>query len=254
MHALKRPYLNKSAAAAASAGADPLKDFFEGAFEMEIEQDIQSAPGESRVQSWLKHTGYEVPQKYFIRSRGMEAGSIAERMEGWIPYSLRRAYLGGRRPSHLTVENSLGEPVLRLFRPFSLLASTMFVRDSQGQLLGIAREKFAIVRSLYELFAADSGGAGPAGSGPAGPHQGLTGQKPFGFINASGLPRRFPVKSPGSRAVIGEIRKKWGGAVKEAMTNVDAFTIRWNSRLSLNQKAVLFSTAISIDYDCFERF
>lgn len=211
---------------------------------MEIEQDIQSLPGESRAASWFKHTNYETPQKYFVRLRGREAGSIAESKAGWMPYSLRRAYFGGRRPSRLTVENDFGEPVLRLYRPFSILASVMFVRDSEGRLLGAVKEKFSLVRSLYELFAAGSGNF----------HQSLAGQKPFGFINAPGLPRRFPVKSPGSRAPIGEIKKKWGGAFKEAMTNVDAFTVKWSGSLSLNQKAVLFSTAVSIDYDCFERF
>ena len=61
-----------------------MKAFFEGVSEAEIEQEIQGSPGESQLSRWLKYTGYEIPQRYTVKSGGMEIGSIAEREEGWI--------------------------------------------------------------------------------------------------------------------------------------------------------------------------
>ena len=118
----------------------------------------------------------------------------------------------------------------------------MFVRDSKGRLRGLVREKFSPVRAGYELFAADPDKES-LDSKP--------GLEPFAFINAVAVGRRFPVKSQNGRTV-GEIKKKWGGLAKEALTNVDAFSVRW-SGLSLNQKTAVFAAAVSIDFDCFER-
>ena len=211
---------------------DHLEAFFEEISEIEIEQEVSGGFGESSLSRWFKYTGYQIPQRYAVKSRGMDIGSIAEREEGWVPYSLRRSFLKSRRPSHLTVKDDSDNKILTLYRPFSFWLSTMFVRDSKGRLRGVVKEKFSPIRAGYELF---------AGSQP----------EPFAFIKAIAVGWRFPIKNRSGQTV-GEIKKKWNGLAKEALTNVDAFSVRW-SGLDLNQKIAAVAAVISIDYDCFER-
>ena len=208
---------------------DPLEAFFEKFPEMEIKQDIQGDPEDGRLQNWIKYTSYKIPNNYIVSQAGKPAGLITEQHEGWIPFSLKSSVLGGHRPCRLEVQDEAGNVILNLYRPFYLLFSKMIIRDQRGRLRGFIRQKSFFT---YELF--------------------TTVPQPFAFVrNPVGMAWTMPVFDR-QKKQIGEIKKKWGGAGREFLTRADTFTVKWGG-LSLEQKIVLFSTVLSIDFDWFER-
>lgn len=218
------------------AGQD-LEKFFEGS-SLQLVQDIRSHEGESSFSSWLKYTGYCVPQKYRVSKEGVYQGQVTEQSGGWVPFSLKHSFLKSRRPSHFVVQNHRGTTLVEFYRPFHVWCSSVRIRSVGGKLLGRVQQKFSLFRTRYELF---------AGS-----------QKPFGIINA-GFTKFWSFEvldpSPGalSKKSIGKVEKKWGGTAREVFTSLDTFQVHWKS-LSLPQKIVLFCTAISIDMDHFEDY
>ena len=209
---------------------DPLEAFFEKFSELEIKQDIQSDPSAGQFKNWVKYAGHEVPQQYILSSKGEPVGFIREREEGWIPFSLRSAFLGGHRPSRMDVQDEDGNLILQFYRPYYLLFSTMKIWDEQDRLRGRIKQKFPFT---YELYT--------SGNHP-----------PFAFVsNPVGWAWTMPVLNRQKRQ-IAEIKKKWGGAGREFLTKADTFTVRWG-HLSLEQKIVLLATVITIDFDWFER-
>ena len=218
------------------AGQD-LEKFFEGP-SLQLEQDIQSHQGESTLSSWLKYTSYCVPQKYKISKEGVYQGQVREQSGGWVPFSLRHAFLKNRRASHFVVQNHRGTILMEFYRPFHIWCSSVRIRSVGGKLLGRVQQKFSFFRTRYELFAGSL--------------------RPFGIINA-GFTKfwTFEVFDPSPRALskkpIGKVEKKHGSVAREMFTSLDTFQVHW-PRLSLPQKAVLFCTAISIDLDHFEDY
>ena len=214
----------------ASSYKDPLAAFFETFSDLEIKQDIQGDPSDGRFRNWVKYAGHEIPNTYSVRREGREVGLITEQNEGWVPFSLKSAFLRGHRPARLTVQDEDGQVILSLFRPFYFLFSRMIIRDQRGRVRGFIRQKFLF---NYELFTRSS-------------------SRPFAFFsNPVGVVWNRPVLDR-QKKQIGEIRKKWGGVGREFLTLADTFTVKWGD-LSLEQKIVLFSTVIHIDFDWFER-
>ncbi len=52
---------------------------------------------------------------------------------------------------------------------------------------------------------------------------------------------------------MGVISKKWGGALKEFFTDADKFQVQMPATLTIQQKAVVFGAATSVDLDFFEQ-
>merc|ERR1719153_1578187 len=51
---------------------------------------------------------------------------------------------------------------------------------------------------------------------------------------------------------VGKISKKWGGALKEMFTDADTFSVTFPKDLDSKTKAILFGTAILVDFAYFE--
>ncbi len=197
-----------------------------------MEQSIKKDPLESGLTSWIRYTGYMMPQEYKVLKDGLKWGFIAEQVEGFIPFSLKSAFLQKRRPSHFIVKNHRGEVLFHIYKPFYFLFSRLIVRGTRGELLGRVCRQFSITHKKYQLFSQRAG-------------------KPFALIK-SFLTQfwTFPVQDFNGKK-LGQIEKKWSGTAKEFLTYADTFTVQWKN-LSLNQKIIFFCSVISIDFDHFE--
>ena len=177
--------------------------------------------------------GFEGSNKYeLLNEQGEKIGYISEQSSG-IFQMLIRSFFKSHRPLDVRIYDKNGQEVIKLNRPFYFFFSTMFVNDRTGRLLGSIDQKFAIFRKRYELK--DARG------------------NPFALIN-SGFFSFFTFKIEDTRTgrSLGEIRKKWGNLLKEIFTDSDTFGVDISNELSEEQKAIVLSTAISVDFDYFE--
>lgn len=124
------------------------------------------------------------------------------------------------------------QPAVTMARPFYWILSNMSVAGADGRAIGSVVKRWSFFRKQYELF---------------------HGGRPFAKIS-SGLFKiwTFPVYDlNGSQ--IATISKKWGGLLKEYISDADKFGISFEStQLTTAQKAVVFAAALSIDFDYFE--
>ena len=121
---------------------------------------------------------------------------------------------------------------MQLLRPFFWFFSDLHVLI-EGNKVGSIHRRFGILYKKYELI--DNSG------------------NVFGKIKCPIWHLwTFDVLTPLDKQ-IAVISKKWQGLVKEAFSDADAFFVDCsNPELSIEQKAIVFATAISIDFDFFE--
>lgn len=175
-------------------------------------------------------TGFETRNKYKVLDEtGQPIGFIAEQRNGLMG-ALLRFMLRSHRPMHIKVWNQNREELLDIQRPFHFFFSDMTV-CSEGQELGIIRQRFGIIFKKYDLV--DQHG------------------KIFARVR-SPLWRLWTFKIFDSRDnEKGIITKKWGGFMREIFTDEDKFKVEFQ-KFSALEKALIFATAITIDLDYFE--
>lgn len=209
-----------------SAAASPLGRFFYNASGFEIQQHARSW--------WEILFDWEQRNQYVIRdSRGGYRGAVVEQRTGFLA-ALTRSFLGSHRPLELAVFDAAEQNIiLSLRRPFYFFLSQMQVHDENGSIIGGVEKRLTFISKSYRLF--DARG------------------NVFAEIK-SGLFKiwTFPVFDIRG-AQIATIAKQWAGLLKEAMTDADRFTIDFAANeLSIDQLAVVFAAALSIDFDYFE--
>jgi hypothetical protein len=183
---------------------------------------------------WLEILlNWEVANEYSVHDgMGRIRGSVVEQGRGFGA-ALRRTLLGSHRPLHLAVFSSTErEIVLELQRSFFWLLSEMQVTAGSRRIGTIIR-RFTFIRSTYELR--DQHGT------------------PFATIirPVFGI-WTFPIYGMDGQQR-GEIVKKWSGLQREYLTDADKFRVSFgDGQWTLNQRAVIFAAALSIDFDLFE--
>lgn len=161
-----------------------------------------------------------------------EVGTVVEK-SGGIADFLARSFLRSHRPFEIGVFDSNGGLALKLMRSFFFLFSNMEIQDPTGRTLGRVQRRFGLLYRKYDLY--DEAG--------------------ILFARIKGPLWKiwtFPVVSTSG---IGEasITKRWGGALREIFTDADSFLIDFmQGQWSEQQRRVIFSAAISIDFDFFE--
>lgn len=185
-----------------------------------------------QIKEWTEIiTNFETRNKYQILSTsGAELGFMAEQGSGFGAM-LSRWFLRTHRPMKVTVWGADRKELLSLERPFHWFFSDLTVKDSQGEILGHIYRRFGILHKKYDLV---------TGSGNL-----------FARI-VSPIWRlwTFFIKDKTDRE-IGTISKNWGGLLKEVFTDADRFQVSFGNQ-SWQEKAVIFSAAISIDMDFFD--
>lgn len=178
-------------------------------------------------------TGFESANKYELLNEDNEKiGFIAENSSG-IFKLLIRSFFKSHRPLDVRVYDKQGNDVIHLDRSFYFFFSTMMVKDRAGRVLGSIDQKFAIFRKRYELK----------------DHLGKSFAKiDSGFFSFFS----FDIECLRSGRSLGHIKKRWGNLLKEMFTDSDTFGVDISNELTDDQKAIVLSTAISVDFDYFE--
>ena len=144
-----------------------------------------------------------------------------------------RALWGAGRPLQIVITDGAGRRALHLDRPLFFLFSTLNVESADGVPLGSVKRRFALLYTRYILVDA---------------HGEV-------FAKLRRPPWRtwtFPITDTDGRR-IGEVKKKWGGLLKEMFTDADRFGIDVSDAdLSPDQRAVVLAAGLSIDLDFFE--
>lgn len=178
--------------------------------------------------------GFETRNQYMVFDQnGAPCGSIAEQGTG-VKAFFKRMFLKSRRPFVIHVTDASGKVILEFSRPFFFLFSDITVRVPNGPILGSAHRRYEIINNKkYELR--DANGAK--------------------FAELKGGILRlwtFAIRDKEGNEVA-RISKKWSGLLKEYFTDADNFMIEFgNKNWTPQQRAVIFATAISVDFDFFE--
>jgi uncharacterized protein YxjI len=161
-----------------------------------------------------------------------EVGTVIER-GGQFWTKVKRFFLRSHRPFKIDVFDASQSPLLHLSRDFFFFFSDLLVSGAEGQKIGAVHRRFGIIYKRYDLR--DVSG------------------RTFARIK-SPLWRlwTFPVLDE-----LGEqrsaISKRWGGALKEIFTDTDTFQVDFGQHTwTPEQRAIIFSAAISVDFDFFE--
>jgi len=176
---------------------------------------------------WETRNQYQV-----LDASEQEIGTIAERAGGMSGF-LFRSFLRSHRGFEIRVIDATGGKILELARSFFFLFSDLLVSGPNGEELGHVKRRFGVLYKKYDL------------------------QDGFGQCFAKVRSPRwrfwtFPVVSErGTGDAV--ISKKWGGALREVFADADTFLIDYqDGSWSLEERAVIFAAAISIDFDFFE--
>lgn len=200
-----------------------ISDFFKAQTHLFIKQ----------VKNWGEILiGFEAKNKYkVLDSQGMEHGFIVEKGAGILAFFIRWISRS-HRPLDVRVYDSKQNEILKYQRPFYFFFSTAHLYDSQDQIIGRIDQKFAIFKKKYQIS----------------DHQeNVVGEIESGFFKFF----QFEIQNRMGQK-IGEIKKKWGGLLKEVFADHDTFGLSMNEELDTRTKALIFATAISIDFDYFE--
>lgn len=185
-----------------------------------------------QVKEWAEIiANFETRNKYQILSTsGNELGFMAEQGKGFGAM-LARMFLRTHRPMKVTVWGPDKQELLSLERPFFWFFSDLTVKDSAGKVLGHVYRRFGFLYKKYDLETSNG--------------------NLFARIE-SPIWRlwTFFIKDKTEKE-IGTISKNWGGLLKEMFTDADRFQVSFGNQ-SWQEKAVIFSAAISIDMDFFD--
>jgi hypothetical protein len=181
---------------------------------------------------WIEiFSGFETKNNYSITTEsGDEIGYIMEEGSGFLRI-LKRFFLRSHRPFEITVLNKEGNRVLKLHRKFFFFFSDLYV-EFDSKKYGSIHRRFALFSKRYSILDKES-------------HEIFKLKSPFWRIWT------FPIYNHQAQEV-GVITKKWQGLIKEAFTDSDAFLIKLNHQMTIEEKILLFCSGISVDFDFFE--
>lgn len=189
---------------------------------------------EQHARAWLEILfDWEQRNEYSVsRSGGGHAGTIIEQGKGFGA-ALARVLLGSRRPVLATVFTPHRDPILDIARPFHFLFSDMRVENAAGEPLGRVRQRFGLLKRLYDLHDQE----GRLFARIEGP---LWHPYTFRILDVEG-------------EHVATITKKWAGLSQEYFTDADNFRVDFGEvPWSLDERATIFAAAITIDFDYFE--
>lgn len=179
------------------------------------------------VLGWEQLNRYE----YFDENNNL-LGRIEEESTG-ASSTILRQLTGSHRPFHMSIRDAMGEVLVELSRKFFFYFSELKIQTRDGRYLGQIRRRFKFIGSRYDVE----------------DHTGRV----FAVITKP-IWRfwQFKVESVDGRPA-GAIAKKWSGGLTELMTDADRFGIEFvHKAFSGDQRLLLFSAAIAIDFDFFE--
>ncbi len=181
---------------------------------------------------WIEiFSGFETKNKYqILDEQKNELGFIIEQGSG-ILHTLKRIFLRSHRPFEIIVMDNSGEKLLQFNRRFFWFFSDLNIQ-LENKKYGSIHRRFSLFSKVYSVLDSSE-------------REIFRVKSPFWRIWS------FPIFNNMNQNV-GIITKKWQGFVKEVFTDSDGYLIKLNNSLTPEQKVLLFSCGISIDFDYFE--
>ncbi|KAK9432751.1 Scramblase-domain-containing protein [Lipomyces doorenjongii] len=196
--------------------------------------------------------GYEQANRYTLMSRDRVLfGSMEEVDQGFLSFITRQLYRL-HRPFTVRAYDVFGNHILTLRRRFSWINSRLQVflprnENSEEVLIGESHQRWHPWRRQYNLFLRE---------------ESFT---QFAIINAPFLAYRFDLLNEQSR-LLGIVWRQWMGIGTEVFTDVGEYVLSMDSAstaesvadekvqgMTLDERAVMLATSISIDFDYFSR-
>lgn len=177
-------------------------------------------------------TEFEGKNRYAVRGEdGREILFAAEAGSGVLRFLLR-GWLKAIRPFTMKVVDPSGKTYLTLRRPWRFYFYRLEAEDGAGVQLGAVVRRFALVRRKYRI-------------------EDARGEELARLFGPLLRPWTFFVRI-GDREV-GAIRKRWGGVLKEVVTDADVFGVEFaDPSLSPALKKLLLAATFLIDFVHFE--
>ncbi|CED84671.1 Phospholipid scramblase [Phaffia rhodozyma] len=210
--------------------------------------------------------GFEQANRYQITNpEGLPVGFIAEEDSGFMG-TITRQLFRTHRPFRSVIMDVEGNPILWVRRPFQFINSKIYVHSHEGPdspLVGEAQQAWHLWRRKYNLFLSRF-------------RSGSQEFDQFAEIDEGLWAWSFLVSDRSS--VRGSIGREFGGFGREIFTDTGRYVIRFDAvqegvpdgqkegelrvlppkaesdkGLTLDERAIMLATAISIDFDYFSR-
>jgi uncharacterized protein YxjI len=157
---------------------------------------------------------------------GTQIGKVQQRIKGIHKFFM---FLLSKKmfPFHLYVLDNEGNELSSLHRSWTFWLSKIEIHNANGEVIGYLKQKFAFLKPKFEIS----------------DHQ----QNYVGNITGDWKAWDFKIKDKNEND-IGEINKKWAGAVKEFFTSSDKYRVSIIPSVTEDaNKIVLITTALAID-------
>ncbi|KAG0152617.1 hypothetical protein CROQUDRAFT_667415 [Cronartium quercuum f. sp. fusiforme G11] len=183
--------------------------------------------------------GYEQLNKYkILNSKGEIKGYIIEEENNRIVSNILRQILGTHRSFKSKILNENGIPLLYINKPFHFINSSIIISYSdQENIIGECQQEWNLFKRKYSLFIKNKDEF-----------------EQFGKIDEKFLSWEFFIKDYND-LILGKIDKIFKGFGREIFTDTSHYLIDFDyqKKLSVDQRAVILATTISIDFDYFSR-
>ncbi|CAL9734301.1 hypothetical protein MOSE0_E02916 [Monosporozyma servazzii] len=214
--------------------------------------------------------GFEQRNRYQLSDpNGKSLGYMLER-ERSLTQVLLRQVTKLHRPFVVDFFDNDNNFLFKLQRDFSFINSRVKVWNEIGDnnvlpqdyLVGTSVQNWHLWRRKYDLFSQNE--VTNSQTEQDKPHE----LSQFGYIDAPFLSYDFIVKDENGK-ILGSVDRNWVGLGREMFTDTGVYVIRFDTQrsfkgvydrsmlsdeiLNLNQRAVLLSNAVSIDFDYFSR-
>ena len=206
---------------------------------------------EKQIQIGNLAIGLEEVNKYSIRdANGIQVGWAIEQGEG-LSAALKRQTYKNHRPFVFDVIDMQNRLLMRIKRPFRVVNSHDTVTLPDGQVIGETIHKWHPIKRKYDLFVNQRDKAG---------------LNQFGKIGGRTLSWEFLVYDNNDK-VIGSVNKDFTGIIRELYTDTGVYILRMDPQIllssvhakkdvadrvmTLEERAVLLASAISVDFDYF---
>ena len=175
-------------------------------------------------------TGFETKNAYSIEDVHGQQLYVAAEASG---STMMRIFLRALRPFIIRIFAAGSEAIsLKITRPFRWYFHRVEVENGQGELLGVVERQFALLSRIYVVSCAG-------------------GQENYYIESPLLSPWTFYIRDSKGQEQ-GKVTKKWGGFIKETISNADDFGVTWPAQWDNAVKSVLLGAVFLIDFIYFE--
>ncbi|WKX88343.1 hypothetical protein Q1695_008187 [Nippostrongylus brasiliensis] len=192
---------------------------------------------------------YESKNKYVLRNANGEQVYYAFEESSLC----QRLCCGPNREFTIHIVDNFNSEVIRVTRPFKCFgggccgifacfeccSTECQIEAPPGNVIGYVKQRRACCASSFHIMDAEGNSV-------------LTIDGPCCCLACGCHDINFPVTTP-SNAEIGNIAKRWGGFIREALTDADVFKVSFPMDLDVKVKALLLAATFLIDFMEFEQ-